>query len=1121
MEIDERRVFRKLYNHIRHHHSNRDNELPVPDRSKVTDMRSDLRCCELERAQEKLVSCRLLPPQLVGAHVTYTAGVFFCVLLKDYTFPPRMTSMLLLAALTWASLSSSVMVSGVDVCGTMPGCTCLRGVGAEREVQCGKEGIGVTAIVRPKNELEIKCRFNVSTPQHLEMLAGLQAGPVRVVKIYFCPMPVTPLSNLLETITGGALNQTEKLYITSHGMDLDLTGHFQGFTGLSVLEISNNMLRDVPENMLETMRNLTWLTLRQNGITSVPPKLLQNSPKISVLEMGNNAIAEIPDGLFENLNNLKRLNLWLNKFSTLNETVFASLTSLEDLDLSNNGLDHLPEKIFYNLTRLKDLHLSGNNFTSMPAGLFQNLKNLTRLRILDSKSSNLILTSGLFANLPNLREIVISNSGITELPGDLFANSSSLTNLTMSGNKLTSLPARFFIDNVNLTMLDIGNNLLSNLSDDTFVGLGNLLILRLNNNKLENISEAVLQPLTLLGKIDLSSNQIEYLPRSAFRSMEKLRVIELQNNQLAFQQAVRDFFGYYSPFHTCIELEKLDLSNNSISEIANDWRNSLLKLQSLNLAYNNLTQLTVHDLHFLSDTLIVDLRHNQITEVDMSFVELIAQQQPIEETVPPKKRDVQILLGHNSLDCTSCNNYELLRYREERMDKSVNKFVRLNTSNLTCSDKRSFSQVSSLNFTCTFPQPQCPEQCSECKRQPSRTAFIMHCCETPKNLSHVLLRNIINRTELVSEACGLEKAPIIQNMTVTTLKLGGNNISEFNLRSLPQRLLETLELHNNNLSSLSEAVLMKLENFSSLKRLTLAGNPWHCDCQARDLLTYVQSHFELVADLANVSCSDGRFLHELSTNDICSSTTAVATSMTVAVLGLLLGAAAAAYYRYQHEIKVWLYARNLCLWFVTEDELDKDKKYDAFVSYSHKDEEFVAEHLMPGLEPPFKLCIHVRDWVAGDWIPEQIARSVQHSRRTLVVLSTSFIESAMSEGRVRVIVILLEDVGPVDKLDPELRAYLTMNTYLKWGEPWFWEKLRFALPHRSDLPGVETSWGWGRHRVAEAPSVLARRIEDKLEFMCSNVIVSPPSPSNNTPPAAVNGVSKQNGHQIKTPIITT
>lgn len=57
------------------------------------------------------------------------------------------------------------------------------------------------------------------------------------------------------------------------------------------------------------------------------------------------------------------------------------------------------------------------------------------------------------------------------------------------------------------------------------------------------------------------------------------------------------------------------------------------------------------------------------------------------------------------------------------------------------------------------------------------------------------------------------------------------------------------------------------------------------------------------------------------------------------------------YMKYELNIKIFLYYHGFT--FVKEDDLDYDKAFDAFISYSHTDDEFVIKDIVSGKKKIF------------------------------------------------------------------------------------------------------------------------------------------------------------------------
>ncbi|KAH7949933.1 hypothetical protein HPB49_017142 [Dermacentor silvarum] len=286
--------------------------------------------------------------------------------------------------------------------------------------------------------------------------------------------------------------------------------------------------------------------------------------------------------------------------------------------------------------------------------------------------------------------------------------------------------------------------------------------------------------------------------------------------------------------------------------------------------------------------------------------------------------------------------------------------------------------------------------------------------------------------------------------TLRVLRLDRNRLltSINNATFLPLKSLEVLHLDHNYILEIAVANLPP-----RLSDVRLSDNPWSCDCHfVQELADFLQTRgADLVRDLLSVHCVHNETavlpLWELN-----------ATSCTNA------SEAQVRQVRHLHDLLPLLVVVGVVflLLVCVRAPAEEEKLFDAFVSYSKKDEAFVAQILAPELEcgsPPYRLCLHYRDLpMAGGYLTDAISEAVESSRRTIVILSEHFLKSewcryefksahheVLHSCSHRLVVIFLGRVS-FKELDPDIRLWLKSSTFLRWGEKRFWDKLRYAMP---------------------------------------------------------------------------
>lgn len=834
----------------------------------------------------------------------------------------------------------------------------------EVEIQCPRFEPRIYVRIQPNNFLNIECD-NVTSDDY-SLIPQMTISDAQMIKIVKCPLlHGKSLATYIQN-----LNVEKILWLQIFSSGANSRNRFErsqlsGFEDITrfLLSGSEGEFSDLPSDLFNNLTKVSWVTIRVIGI-QLPADLFKPLENLEFLELGHNKMNSLEPGLLRNNRKLQRLNLWGNNLRSLNKEAFKGLENLQELDLSANGMESIEPDLFAYLGNLTHLNLGSNNFVALPETLLDNNPKLSVVKLLENREVIDSMPDGFLANKTQLTEVYI-RCRLRKIPEDMFEGSTEIVNLVLDQNELEVLPDMLFKDQVKLERLDLSYNYLTELTEDIFLNTTSLSVLKLSNNRITKISKYTFQKLQKLTELHMGNNQLTLLEAKTFERLSALEFIDLQNNQLTFEAA----FEVGSRFAGLSNLEHLNLQNNSITSIFEDF--TLTSLRMLNLSYNKINLLSKDDLQYLQkDSLEIDLRHNEISEINFRM--------EIDEDNLSQK---DVLLDHNPIKC-DCNLLYFIKFVIEQTKSAKKSPIVIDIKNLKCASPermrgKELSALSPLDLKCfiddanSHKKKRCPDACTTCEKRPEDKTLIMDC---HKNLSIASIPEIANlkleNIELKLESQNLTEVPWSESKNfqkVTKLFLRNNSIHQ--LTELLPNLIE-IDLRDNKMTTMNDKIIAMINGSKSLRAMSLSGNPWRCECINLDFINFAWSYREIILDYNEMTCDNGDYFNKLSADNLCSKENRiiVISSIILGLTSLLIGVLAALYYKYQKQIKMWLYSHNLCLWFVTEEELDKDKSYDAFVSYAHQDGDFITEHLVPQLENcaiPYKLCLHERDWLPG------------------------------------------------------------------------------------------------------------------------------------------------------------
>ncbi|XP_038069421.1 toll-like receptor 3 [Patiria miniata] len=799
--------------------------------------------------------------------------------------------------------------------------------------------------------------------------------------------------------------KTTQILLVSHNRISKIDTSLTGLVNLRLLNLSHNSVSKLERGYFADQKQLEHLYLSKNQINKIPEDAFASFTKLKTLDLSwqnNNLRRGFPEFLIPINRTLTTLLLEKTMIKTADFGTHLILRSLKVLNLAANGITSLGRNDFQALagSQLQVLDLSYNSIENVDTDTLDPFHGVGTLDLTHS-----------FAKLPPLPSLLANVSAAV--------SSAEIHKLDLRSLSLKNLTSSMFIGLGDSTLeeLDLSLNDITGLDDDSFgPNLAHLKVLQLYNNSITTISLNALAGLTALESLYMGSNSLKEIEPGTFKHNTQLLTLNLNDNLIAS-------LSQGGPFQGLINLQRLYLSKNKISQtLTGDEFQDLGDLTDLDLSGSKLLKDRHIRLKMDSFKTLSKLTKLNLKKVWLSNIDIVPS--PFAGLLELRFLD----LSNNNMDNFHQDTFSSLG--------------RLETLYL---DHNHFDNLW---------HPPNPQE------------------ESPS----MFLRKLVSLRKLDLSFNGFQNVPIgaFHDLGhLKTLHLSNNKLSEISGKALDGlKELEYLDLHKNLINVVNKTMLTPI--LKTLKILYICGNPFSCGCEQEWFRDFIDDTQVTIGNLSLCLCAsppgmrnkplmsfhpeDLNCDHKLPLKDWI--------GIGVASFSFLLLACILVVYRWK-VYYIYLVVRANYRRSKRHNGYEKVFDYDAFISYSGADEEWVAEKLIPELETgeePFRLCHHGRDFEPGKEIVDNIIESVDSSRRTICVLSQSYLESNWCSFERRVtmsrlfinyqdalILVLLEDLPPkkLSKYDHIHRA-IKKKTYLKWPanadeRAVFWQRLKDVL----------------------------------------------------------------------------